>query len=97
MDDVRIYYFSAAWCGPCKTFKPVMEKLEEKGYPIYFVDVDEDQVLAESHQIRSVPTIKIVENEKVLETMVGIQDPTILVPKFQLYAPIDLEEDTDES
>ena len=69
MDDVRIYYFSAAWCGPCKTFKPVMEKLEEKGYPIYFVDVDEDQVLAESHQIRSVPTIKIVENEKVLETM----------------------------
>ena len=93
MDDVRIYYFSAAWCGPCKTLKPVMEKLEEKGYPIYFVDIDEDQILAESHQIRSVPTIKIVEDEEVLETMIGIQEPETLIAKFQLYAPIDLGSD----
>ena len=79
MEDTRIYYFSAKWCGPCKTFKPVMEKLEEKGYPIYFVDIDEDQILAESHQIRSVPTIKILEEEEVLETMIGIQEPETLI------------------
>ena len=70
-----------------------MEKLEEKGYPIYFVDIDEDQILAESHQIRSVPTIKIVEDEELLETMIGIQEPETLIPKFQLYAPIDLGSD----
>ena len=93
MEDTRIYYFSAKWCGPCKTFKPVMEKLEEKGYPIYFVDIDEDQILAESHQIRSVPTIKIVEDEEVLETMIGIQEPETLIAKFQLNAPIDLGSD----
>ena len=52
-----------------------MEKLEEKGYPIYFVDIDEGYLGLESHQIRSVPTIKIVEDEEVLETMIGIQDP----------------------
>ena len=95
MEDTRIYYFSAKWCGPCKTFKPVMEKLEEKGYPIYFVDIDEDPILAESHQIRSVPTIKIEEDEKVLETIIGLREPAELLSKFQLYAP--LEEDEDES
>ena len=40
---------------------------------------------AESHQIRSVPTIKIVEDEEVLETMIGIQEPETLIAKFQLY------------
>ena len=57
------------------------------------MDIDEDQILAESHQIRSVPTIKIVEDEEVLETMIGIQEPETLIAKFQLYAPIDLGSD----
>ena len=64
MEDTRIYYFSAKWCGPCKTFKPVMEKLEEKGYPIYFVDIDEDQILAESHQMH-----KLIESMNFSESI----------------------------
>tara|TARA_R100001510_G_C7509196_1_gene109602 strand:+ start:174 stop:458 length:285 start_codon:yes stop_codon:yes gene_type:complete len=93
MDNVKIIYFSAEWCGPCKQFKPLMEKLEEQGYPIYFEDVDADPVLAESHQVRSVPTIKIVKDDKVVETMVGVQDPAILTGKFQLYAPLDFSDE----
>ena len=46
------------------------------------MDIDEDQILAESHQIRSVPTIKIVEDEEVLETMIGIQEPETLIQSF---------------
>lgn len=93
MDDVRILYFSAEWCGPCKQFKPLMEKLEEAGYPIFFEDVDKDPILAESYQVRSVPTIKIVKNDKVVETMVGVQDPKLLTGKFQLYAPLEFSEE----
>ena len=26
-EDVSVIQFSAAWCGPCKTLKPVMDKL----------------------------------------------------------------------
>ena len=96
MEETRFIYFTAKWCGPCKTFKPIMEGLEKEGYPIYFQDVDDDQILAESYQIKSVPTIKIVKGDKVLETMVGIQDPEIMVGKFQLYAPLDFTE-SDES
>lgn len=87
MVDTRIYYFSAKWCGPCKTFKPVMEKLEEKGFPIYFEDVDEDPILAESYSIRSVPQIVITEDGKVKEQMVGVQDLDLLLGKFNTYYP----------
>ena len=93
MEETRFIYFTAKWCGPCQTFKPIMEGLEQEGYPIYFQDIDDDPILAESYQIKSVPTIKIVEDEEVLETMIGIQEPETLIAKFQLYAPIDLGSD----
>ena len=42
MEDTRIYYFGKmVWVNALLVH--VMEKLEEKGYPIYFVDIDEDQ------------------------------------------------------
>ncbi len=97
MEETRFIYFTAKWCGPCQTFKPIMEGLEQEGYPIYFQDIDDDPILAESYQIKSVPTIKIVQGDKVLETMVGIQDPNIMVGKFQLYAPLDFDSTEDES
>ena len=91
--ETRIYYFSAEWCGPCKQFKPLMESLEKKGYPIYFQDVDTDPILAESYQIKSVPSIKIVQDNNVVESMVGVQDPVSLVQKLELYAPLQTDED----
>ena len=91
--ETRIYYFSAEWCGPCKQFKPLMESLEKKGYPKYFQDVDTDPILAESYQIKSVPSIKIVQDNNVVESMVGVQDPVSLVQKFEMYAPLQTDED----
>lgn len=90
-DNVRFLYFSAEWCGPCKAFKPAVEKLEQAGYPVYFADIDEDPVLAESHQIRGVPSILIEQDGKIVERMVGVQDPITLAAKFQMYSPIEEE------
>ena len=67
--------------------------MEKKGYPIYFQDVDTDPILAESYQIKSVPSIKIVQDNNVVESMVGVQDPVSLVQKFEMYAPLQTDED----
>ena len=87
MDNIKINYFSAAWCGPCKTFKPVIEKLKKAGYPINIIDIDKEPVIAESYRIMSVPTIKIVNEDKVVETMVGVQDINTLLTKLHLHYP----------
>ena len=89
MENTRFLYFSAEWCGPCKAFKPLVKKLETIGYPVYFVDIESDPVLAESHQIRSVPSIVVEQDGRVVERMVGVQDPVTLAAKFELYSPLE--------
>ena len=29
-EDVSVIQFSAAWCGPCKALKPIMDKLADE-------------------------------------------------------------------
>ena len=32
--------FSATWCGPCQTFKPIMNEIKSEGYYVEFIDID---------------------------------------------------------
>ena len=57
-----VLYFTAAWCGPCKMFKPTVQAVSaETGVGINYIDVDQQQDLAQKYNVSSVPTI-IVEN-----------------------------------
>ena len=38
--------FWAPWCGPCKTFKPVMNEVAGEGHSVQFIDIDQQQDLA---------------------------------------------------
>ena len=58
----KVLYFSTAWCGPCKTFKPVVQQVsQETGIPVTYLDADQDQEMAKKYNINSVPTIVIVD------------------------------------
>ena len=59
--------FWAPWCGPCRGFAPVYEKAAEAHPEIVFakVNTDEQQELAGSFGIRSIPTL-MVFREKVI-------------------------------
>ena len=64
-------YFSAAWCGPCKVFKPVMNEIAGEGYHVEFIDIDSLSDLAEKYNIRSVPTVVIEQGGKEINRFVG--------------------------
>ena len=64
-------YFSAVWCGPCKSFKPVMNEIAGEGYSIEFIDVDQEQNKATKYGVRSVPTVVIEENGIEVDRFVG--------------------------
>ena len=63
-------YFSASWCMPCKVLKPKMQKLAET-VNIRFVDVDVEPDLTSKYNIRSVPTVVVVDNLNEVSRYVG--------------------------
>ena len=54
-------YFSATWCGPCKSFKPVMNEIAGEGHQI-----------ACQYNIRAVPTTIIEENGVEVDRFTGV-------------------------
>ena len=66
-----IKYFSAIWCGPCQTFKPVMNEIVSEGYSVQFIDIDQSSAIAEQYNVRSVPTVVIEENGVEVDRFVG--------------------------
>ena len=64
-------YFYATWCGPCKTFKPIMNEIVGEGHSVQFIDIDQSQDLAAKYGVRSVPTTVIEENGIEVDRIVG--------------------------
>ena len=59
------------WCGPCKTFKPIMTEIANEGHSVEFIDIDQSQNLALKYNVRSVPTVLVTENGQEISRLVG--------------------------
>ena len=66
--------FWAPWCGPCRSFAPVFEQAAaERDGKVRFVKVDTEaeQMLGAQYQIRSIPTLMVFKNGKMVEQLSG--------------------------
>jgi thioredoxin 1 len=60
-NDIVLIDFWAQWCGPCKMFGPIFEKVSDQHPEIVFakVDTEEARELAGAFQVSSIPTLAI--------------------------------------
>ena len=63
----------APWCGPCRGFAPVFEKVSEKHPDVVFakVNTDEEQEIASHFQIRSIPTLMVFREQIIVFSQPG--------------------------
>jgi thioredoxin 1 len=78
---IMLVDFWAPWCGPCRMVSPMIEQLSrEYSGKVAFgkVNVDENQRIAASFGIQSIPTLMIFKGGKAVDVMVGA------LPKAQI-------------
>jgi len=78
---IMLVDFWAPWCGPCRMVSPIIEQLSrEYSGKVAFgkVNVDENQRIAASFGIQSIPTLMIFKGSKAVDVIIGA------MPKAQI-------------
>ncbi|QKZ15418.1 thioredoxin [Spirosoma sp. KUDC1026] len=68
--------FYADWCAPCRQQAPILKQLTDRNgdkIRVLKVNVDQSQKAAQQYQIRSIPTMILFKNGKVVWRQSGVQ------------------------
>jgi thioredoxin 1 len=92
--DMVLIDFWAAWCGPCRFFAPVYERVSQRHEDIVFgkVDTEAEPELAGAFQISSIPTLMIIRDRVVLYAQPGALPEQALEELIAKARAVDMDE-----
>ena len=77
--------FWAPWCGPCRMLSPTISEIaEEYGDKVKVckVNVDEQGKLASTFGVMSIPTLVVIKEGKIVNSVVGVRPKDQIVNMF---------------
>jgi len=86
--------FWAPWCGPCKQFGPIFEKVAQEYPDILFgkVNTEEEQAIAGHFQIQSIPTVVILRENIALFQQPGMLPEEALHDLIKQVKALDMDQ-----
>ncbi|RLT11153.1 MAG: hypothetical protein DWI22_02145 [Planctomycetota bacterium] len=70
--DVQLLDFSAGYCGPCQQMVPILQRMEQGGFPIRQIDITEDPELTKRFNVDRIPTLVLLVEGKEVRRFVGL-------------------------
>jgi len=82
----------APWCGPCRAFAPVYEKVAEANPDVVFakINTEEEQELSASFNIRSIPTLMVFRDKVLLFAQPGSLPQNLLEEILRKVRDLDM-------
>ena len=93
-NDIVLLDFWAEWCGPCKTFGPIFEKVSEQHDDVTFgkIDTDEQQALGAAFEVRSIPTVMAIRDGVMVFKQAGVLPEAALEDLIEQVKDLDMDE-----
>lgn len=84
----------ATWCGPCRAFAPIYERVSEKHPDVTFakIDTEAERELAGAFEIRSIPTLMIIRDGVLLFSQPGMLPEKALEDLIAQVSKLDMAE-----
>ena len=78
---MKVLKFYADWCGPCKVYAPIFEKVVKESEVEYEnIDIDKDtDGLAAKYKIRSIPATVFIYDDDTVVKEAGLLSEEILI------------------
>ena len=80
--------FYATWCGPCKMMNPLLEQVSSElgdDAKVLKVDIDKNKEFARNYTIRSVPTLMVFKEGRVVWRQSGVPPKGLIVENVKKH------------